>query len=645
MPDIFLSYSREDQPTARKLVAALEAGGCSVWWDGLLEGGERFSRKTAAALEAADVVVVLWSKASLESHWVHDEATHGRDKGRLVPVSIDGSEAPLGFRQFQVLDLAHWKGKADAPEIADVVRAIGIAAGQPDPAPRPVPAIATPTSRRNLILAGSGAALVAVGGGAAAWQWGLFEPAGITNSVAVLPFKNLSGDPKQDYFADGLAEEIRSALARNPLLKVTAAASAATFRDRMQPVPDIARKLGVEHILDGSVRREGKLVRIAVQLVNGQDGVTGWSRTFDEPFKELFSMQARIAQIASDVLTAQVTDRGVSQAGSDFSGNGGTGNAEAFEAYLQGVAIYDRGRVTDDYLSEYAKSVPFFDRAIALDPKYAAAYGGRARAYGQLGSGPSNRVELRKRGFVDAQKCVDLAPAFSDGYVVKGFLWIFSKLNVSGADQFYTRARDLGWGDAKTLIGYVGYTSSWWKYQEAEEAMQRLLALDPLSLPVQIRLLQLRLAQKRFDEALDLAIRLKALNKDYLALDGYFFEAHIGLKNIDVARQYAAKDADEFTKDSRLITLAWTEGKRAEVVKRSAAIGVKYGDDVKVFMAGIHAYLGDQERAIELLDKAYLQHDTDLLYMRHDEEFDEVMKDNPRYMALVKKLGLTGKPV
>ena len=126
---VFVSYSRGDQKRAMPVIAGLEKAGFRVWWDGLLEGGDTFLPTTEAALEGADAVVVIWSKTSVASHWVRDEATVGRDRRRLVPLSLDGSEAPLGFRQFQLIDIAKWRGNPAAPEFQRVIRAVAGLAG------------------------------------------------------------------------------------------------------------------------------------------------------------------------------------------------------------------------------------------------------------------------------------------------------------------------------------------------------------------------------------------------------------------------------------------------------------------------------------------------------------------------------------
>ncbi|MDP5102305.1 MAG: toll/interleukin-1 receptor domain-containing protein, partial [Erythrobacter sp.] len=171
-PLIFLSYSRPDQPSARPVIDLLESGGFDVWWDGRLEGGENFLQTTEAALEGADCVVVLWSATSVASNWVRDEAQRGRERGCLVPLSIDGTMAPLGFRQFQLLDVSGWNGAPDAAEAARILVAVrakaGGSSGGLDPVlPTLAPAL-TPSrpdqaggfalSRRSLMIGGAGLA-------------------------------------------------------------------------------------------------------------------------------------------------------------------------------------------------------------------------------------------------------------------------------------------------------------------------------------------------------------------------------------------------------------------------------------------------------------------------------------------------------
>src|SRR5688572_26817063 len=154
---VFLSYARADRVRAEQMADDLAKAGHTVWWDALIEGGAQFAASIRAALEEADVVMVLWSKHSVDSDWVRDEAALGRDRHRLVPLTLDATQPPLGFRQYQAIDLSHWRGRFDAPEIAAISRAIALATGQPPP-----PAIPTRrVSRRQVLAVGTGAGALA----------------------------------------------------------------------------------------------------------------------------------------------------------------------------------------------------------------------------------------------------------------------------------------------------------------------------------------------------------------------------------------------------------------------------------------------------------------------------------------------------
>jgi TolB-like protein len=393
-PTVFLSYARADQKQAAKLAEALEAAGLKVWWDTMIEGGAVFSKSIEAALSSSDAVIVGWSRTSVESDWVLDEAAKGRDFRKLVPVSFDGTAPPLGFGQYHSIDLSRWHGNADGAEIVGLIRAIASVTSKDIPAPpRPARGKSPPTfvTRRALLVSTSGLAIAGVAG-LIAWRRGLIggsvQPSG--NSVAVLPFENLSGDPDQAYFSDGLSEEVRATLARNVMLLVMAETSSGKFRDRKDDAKTIAATLGVAFLLDGSVRRAGEVVRVAADLIDGATGFSRWSRTFDRSMRDIFAVQSEIADAVASALAAQVTaaDAPVSANGQELSSSGGTTNIAAYDEYLRGRALYD---LSSDEAAERA-ALARFDAAIAADPNYAAAHAARSRSltaianqYGEVG--------------------------------------------------------------------------------------------------------------------------------------------------------------------------------------------------------------------------------------------------------------------
>ncbi len=317
-PTAFLSYARADQERAAKLARALEVAGVDLWWDTMIEGGAAFAKSIEAALENSNAVIVVWSAASVGSDWVLDEAAKGRDLRKLVPVTFDGIEAPLGFRQYQAIDLSHWRGDPRAPAIVSIiVRAIRVATGQAVRQPPVSRQRSHPLASRRGILIAAGGATIAGAAGIFAWRQGVFGGTrGSRNSVAVLPFKNVGGDQDQAYFSDGLSEELRATLARNQKLQVIAQASSATFRDSNDDAITIASKLGVAYLLEGSVRRSGEILRITSDLVDGRTGFSRWSETFDRVMQDIFAVQIEIANAVASKIDAKV--------GSDDGSNAGT---------------------------------------------------------------------------------------------------------------------------------------------------------------------------------------------------------------------------------------------------------------------------------------------------------------------------------
>lgn len=392
MPDIFLSYSREDQPTARRYAEALQREGFSVWWDQALRSGEDYDQVTEDALQQARAVVVLWSKTSIASRWVRAEATLADRNGTLMPVMIEDCRRPIMFELKHSADLSRWKGDAGDPAwqgyVADVRRLVqrevppesGATAGAGPVAA--APKIEVSLRSRSVLIA---AAVVLLGAGSMA-LWLLRghdavpsatvaqltaestariradATAVVPASVAVMPFANLTGEAGKDYFGDGMAEELLDALAQIKGLRVASRTSSFAYRGRDADIKQIARELGVATIIEGSVRSAGDRIRITAQLISAESGYHLWSQTYDRDFKDLFKLQDDLAR---EIVTA------FSQTmGADFPGfvsrRPATANLEAYMAYMQAFHAWQTPGGENP--------MPLAKRAVELDPNFARAH-------------------------------------------------------------------------------------------------------------------------------------------------------------------------------------------------------------------------------------------------------------------------------
>lgn len=408
-PRVFLSYARVDRAVAARLADTLSAQGIDLWWDAAIETGARFSADIERELAAADAVVVLWSAASVQSTWVLDEAAAGRDRGRLVPVLLDATLPPLGFRQFHATDLAGWKGRAGDPRIGALVAAVHKLADGAQAGPASVsPTVHAPASgpsrpsRRQLIGGAAGLAVLAAAG-VGAYRFRAAPAMAGTATIAVMPFANLSGDPAQAYFSDGLSEELRSALGQIPGVQVIGRTSSERFREVDDPL-EVARQLKVSHVLTGSVRRSPATIRISARLIDGQTGRETWAQDYDRPAGDALVIQSSIATAVLGALNKLVGT------GAQAITVGGTRNAEAQALFLQG-STYAQADVDE---AQYLRRIARLDAAIALDPNYAEAWRFKAIALGGVESFKTDHaaaMTYRQAALAAAARAVEIEPS------------------------------------------------------------------------------------------------------------------------------------------------------------------------------------------------------------------------------------------
>jgi adenylate cyclase len=338
MADIFVSYARADKARVAPLVAALEAEGWNVWWDPEITPGQEFDSQISAALDAARAVIVVWTPNSVDSRWVRGEAREAADRGVLVPVRFDNARLPIDARAMHTTDLDRWGESRDSAEFKNLARALSSLFG---------------SGPRGSASGPSGNADDAV-------------------SIAVLPFVNMSADPEQEYFSDGLSEELINQLVKIKNLRVAGRTSCFAFKGKTDDLRLVGNKLGVNHVLEGSVRKAGQRLRITAQLIKCRDGFHLWSETYDRQLDDVFAIQDDVAQ---EVAKALGITLGM---GETVRAPGGTTNIEAYDLYLRARALH-----ASLGLTEIKRSLDVYRTALTLDPDFAMAWAGLGNAFSQ----------------------------------------------------------------------------------------------------------------------------------------------------------------------------------------------------------------------------------------------------------------------
>jgi TolB-like protein len=651
-PLIFLSYSRADLPHAGPVIALLEAGGFDVWWDGRLEGGENYLQTTEAALEGADCVVVLWSATSVASHWVRDEAQRGRERGCLVPLTIDGTMAPLGFRQFQLLDISGWNGATDSAEAARILVAVrakidgeaGAAAGLPRPEPVK-PKAATPVaaprggalslSRRTMMIGGAGA----VGGASllGAWQFGLFgSPANAANSMVVLPFANQTGDPDTKWFSDGLSNELRSVLARNPRLRVSAPTSSSAIEGEDDFA--IGRKLGVDNILRGSVQRDEARLRISAELVEIKGGLVRWAESYDRSVEDVFAVQTEIAETVGLSLVAEIADATEAQQSVEAQQIvGGTDNVAAYEAFLRGYALYDLGSGDETYRQALVQ----FDAAIAQDPDYAAAHAMRSGILASIAGNASSDDAESRQLFADAlaaaERSLALEARLARGHLAQGFALNNGWLKREEAVPHYLAAQRLAPGDADILRSAASFHAYGKDHALAGTMIAQVLELDPLNARAFRSAGYIALFARDFPKVVTHMERALTLNPGLASAQYAIAIARI--IQGDAAGALVAAKAEP-GEAYALTATAIAAHKLGDAVVSDAALATLvagYGDS-RYQQAQVHAQRGAKGEALALLEIAYKTLDPGMLWAPNDPLLDP-LRGEAAFKDLLSRLG------
>jgi TolB-like protein/Tfp pilus assembly protein PilF len=624
---VFLSYASEDAAAARRVCESLRAAGIEVWFDqSELRGGDVWDHKIRREIRDCALFVAIISQntqARTEGYFrlewrLAEQRTHLMAKSRafLVPVCIDDTldadaDVPDSFLAVQWTRLP---GGVAPPAFAARISGLLPNDDHGTPAPiRPVPGGAAATTSHGSLSA---------------------QTAVPEKSIAVLPFANLSADKDNEYFSDGLAEEILNALSQVEDLHVAARMSSFSFKGKAAEMSEIATKLHVANVLDGSVRRAGNRIRVMVQLVDARNGYQLWSERYDRPYEDLFALQDDITHAVAGALKVHLLSQEI---GSPHSDRPTSGNLEAYTSVLEGKFYFRR-----DNEAGVSKAIEHFTRATQLDPRYPLAWSLASQAWTSLGAnyltpGPADEAFARAR--VAAETALALAPALASAHIARGWLLHWADFDWHGAEAEYRRALDLAPadGDAKERLGDVLATLG--QVETAIELTREALVSDPLRASCYGDLAYYFWRLNRLEEA-ETAIR-RAI--ELLPRGSHY---HVTLTRIEVARGNAQaalaaaqqEPAGSFQEAS--VALARQIGNDRDAADAALKNLIdRYTEFFPYVIAEIYALRNEPDRVFEWLDKCWRYREPFITLLPHD-PFMRRFKDDSRFSAFCRKFGL-----
>jgi len=664
-PAVFLSYASEDGAAAARICAALRAAGIEVWFDqSELRGGDAWDTAIRRQIKSCALFIPVishhshdrtegyfrleWKLAVDRSHLI------APDRPFLVPVVIDGTRdddtrVPDRFRELQWTSLP---GGAAPPAFVDrIARLLApeeTAAPDPGhPAPASARELGTDTARAPakrwrpwavgaavaLVLAGSLGYVALkrsrarpVSSGTAA-----VAPAATEKSIAVLPFLDMSEKHDQEYFSDGLTEELLDQLAQVPDLRVPARTSSFYFKGKQATIAEIARTLGVAHVLEGSVRKSGNTIRVTAQLIRADNGYHLWSSSYDRDIKDIFKVQDQIATAVVEALKARLlpASPGLNARRSE--------NSEAYDHYLIGRQFLAR-----DNLDDFRRAADAFRTATELDPRYAAAWAGLADALYWLGDQEQSlaaTLSARRQAREAADKAIALQPNLAYAYVVRATVRCDDP-DLAGAREDVQRAFALEPENAEVVLLYAAVAKmAVGALPEGIELMRKATRLDPLSVRAWTFL------GNALQFSGDLGGSLAAFNRS-LAISPEQTYAPVGLATTLVllgrpkeALVAIQKSTGPAFRPFGAALANFALGNEAEGQQQLGKLIAGYADTAAFQVAEVYAWRGDRDQALAWLERARRQRDGGLVFLKVDPLL-RALHGDPRYEAMLVELKL-----
>ncbi len=576
MADVFVSYARTDKARVAPLVAALEAKGWSVWWDPEITPGQEFDDQIDTELVAAKAVLVVWTPTSVVSRWVRGEARDAAERGILVPVRFDQARLPIDVRAIHTTDLDGWHENPSHPAMQECLNALAA------------------------MIARSTAAQSAIAGNASA------TPSKVKvsprYSICVLPFTNMSGDPEQEYFSDGITEDIITDLSKVSSLRIISRNSTFMYKGKNVDVPKVARELKVSHVLEGSVRKAGGRVRISAQLVDCEDNGHVWAERYDRDASDIFELQDEISHAIVKALRLRLMPeekKAIERRGTD--------SVEAHDLYLMARQTYVTSQ--EDMRSAQA-IVRLCTRATEIDPGYAQAWALMAMGYRSL-------RELgfeSEDGMTAAERALALNQDLAEAHAVKGYILLMKgDTDAAAAEIEIALQLEPESYEANRAAGRLHYILR--DYATAARLFEKTISLMDADV-----------------NSMGMLIGCyKALGDDA----GVRRAAGFALEHADAI---LARDPNN---SSAVVYSAYAlaslgEGERAKSrMSRALVIDPDNWDMRYNFACALNGHLKDKEAALEMLKPLFVKITGPLLrYMKADPDLVS-LQDDPRYQAMV----------
>jgi TolB-like protein len=443
-------------------------------------------------------------------------------------------------------------------------------------------------------------------------------------SIAVLPFLDMSEKKDQDYFSDGLAEELLDLLSQVSDLSVAARTSSFYFKGKSEDLATIAQKLRVAHILEGSVRKAGNRIRVTVQLIRAENGYHLWSKTYDRGVEDIFKVQDEIAAAVVEALKARLlpTQQVVNQHRTD--------NLDAYAQYLLGNQL--RARDTTD---SNQQALIAYRRAVELDPGYAAAYSGLAVSEWRVADLTTGEVAAYQRAAAAADKAIALAPASPAGYWARGTLRYLNSFDWNGAKADFEKALALDANDVRTLVSYGRLQATLKRIPEALSLTRRALALDPLSAEAWDWMGYYFLCSGQLTEARDAVAHRGSKDASYNGTDWM-------IELIASEPRTALTLAERGFREIALFGTALAEHSLGHVAESQRALDVltrERADTWAYQIAEAHAWRGERDQAFEWLERSYRQQDAGLTRLAIDPLLKSLHGDR-RFKAMLRRMNL-----